>query len=140
MDSEMGVHDRCPTKQLRAWLVNVCASRAIDLTAALVLATWGLLLVSPWAVFGSTTAYATFTALGLSEAGWGLVFLAVALALSGGVATGRRRWRIVGLVGAAGLFAFTATMFVLGNPTGFGWAGNFGYVVLCLAALRRLNW
>jgi hypothetical protein len=47
---------------------------------------------------------------------------------------------MLGLVGAAGLFAFTGTMFVIGNPAGFGWAGNFGYLALCLAALRRLSW
>lgn len=140
MQDELGVHDRPPTVRVRTWLAAMCASGVIELTAAAVLAVWGALMVSPWAVFGSTSAYAAFRLLGMSETAWGLVFLAVALGLSGGLALGRPRLRIAGLVGATGLFAFTGTMFVVGNPTGFGWAGNFGYVVLCLAALRRLAW
>lgn len=138
MQGEMGVHDRPPRLKLGLCLMRVC--RVIDVTAAAVLATWGGLLLSPWAVFGSTSAYAAFRAVGLSETGWGLIFLGVALTLSGGLALERPRLRMLGLVGAAGLFAFTGTMFALGNPSGFGWAGNFGYVALCLAALRRLNW
>jgi hypothetical protein len=139
MDSEVGVHDRCPTKQLRAWLVNVCASRAIDLTAALVLATWGLLLLLPMSTFGGT-GYAAFRVVGLSEAGWGLVFLAVALVISAGLAWQHTRLRMVGLVLAMGVFAFIATMFLVSNVAGFGWAGNYGYAALCLVALRRLTW
>jgi hypothetical protein len=111
---ELGAHDRPPTARLR-----VCAGRVVDLTAAAVLATWGALLASPWVVFGSTTAYATFRAVGLSETAWGLVFLAVALLLSGGLAAGRPRLRMAGLVGAAGLFTFTETIFIISNPAGF---------------------
>ena len=139
MDEATGVHDRRPLERLRRWWQSAGAGRPIDLTAALVLATWGLLLMSPLAVFQSS-AYAAFTLFGLSEAVWGVVFLVVALMISGGLATGRQRLRMLGLMGAAALFAFVATLLALGNPSGFGWAGNAGYVALCLFALRRLEW
>lgn len=96
-------------------------------------------MMSPLAVFQSS-AYAAFTLFGLSEPAWGVLFLLVALAISGGLATGQRRLRMVGLMGATALFAFVATLLALGNPSGFGWAGNAGYVALCLFALRRLEW
>ena len=96
-------------------------------------------MMSPLAVFQSS-AYAAFTLFGLSEPACGVVFLVVALAIGGGLAAGWRRLRMLGLMGAAALFAFVATLLALGNPSGFGWAGNAGYVVLCLFALRRLEW
>ena len=139
MDEATGVHDRRPMERLRRWWMSAGAGRPIDLTAALVLATWGVLLLYPLDTFGSP-AYAAFTLFGLSEAAWGVVFLLVASMISGGLATGRRRVRIMGLIGAAALFGFIATLLALGNPAGLGWAGNAGYVVLCLFALRRVEW
>ena len=62
----------------------------------------------------------------------GLVYLGVALLISAGLVFERVRWRIVGLISAAGLFAFIGVMFAFGNPAGLGWAGNFGYMVLQL--------
>ena len=139
MDEATGVHDRRPLERLRRWWQSAGAGRPIDLTAALVLAAWGVLLLLPLDTFGSA-AYAAFTLFGLSEAAWGVLFLLVALMISGGLATGRQRVRMLGLMGATALFAFVATLLALGNPAGFGWAGNLGYVGLCLVALRRLTW
>lgn len=135
----MGGHVGRLTERLRAWWKSKGAARPIDLTTALVLTAWGVLLLLPLDTFGGA-AYAAFTLFGLSETAWGLVFLAVALTISGGLATGRRRVRMVGLIGAAALFAFVATLLAIGNPAGLGWGGNAGYVALCLAALRRLEW
>jgi hypothetical protein len=78
--------------------------------------------------------------LGWSEEVWDLIFLVTALLISAGLVLEYPRWRIVGLINAAGLFAFIGVMFVLGNPAGMGWAGNFGYMMLCLHVLRRLTW
>jgi hypothetical protein len=118
---------------------NPRTQRPIELTAASVLAIRGVLLISPLRTFAQP-AYAAFRVLGWSEEVWGLIFLVTALLISAGLVLEYPRWRIVGLINAAGLFAFIGVMFVLGNPAGMGWAGNFGYMMLCLHVLRRLTW
>jgi hypothetical protein len=139
----MGVHDRGPIAgrlaQLWHWVTLPRVQRPIELTAAAVLAIWGVLLISPLRTFAQP-AYAAFRVLGWSEEVWGLIFLVTALLISAGLVLEYPRWRIVGLINAAGLFAFIGVMFVLGNPAGMGWAGNFGYMMLCLHVLRRLTW
>lgn len=137
------LHERGPWQSLvwkvRHWVSNPKTQRAIELTAASVLAVWGFLLTLPVVTFAGPP-YAALRAVGVSETAWGLVFLGVALLMAGGLALRRTRWRMVGLTLAAGLFAFIATMFLASNAAGFGWAGNFGYAVLCIVALRRLIW
>lgn len=113
--------------------------RFIEWTVALVIAGWGLQLVSPLTVF-SNPGYRALRVVPLTEAQWGGIFLAVALVLSAGVKWRWPRLEIVGLVSAAGLFAFLGVMFAVGNLAGFGWLGQFGYAALCLHVLRRLNW
>jgi len=139
----MGVHNRgsfgrCLGLVWR-WVTRPHVQRPIELTAAAVLAVWGVLLISPLSTFAPAT-YAAFRVVGWAEEAWGLVYLAVALLISAGLVFERRRWRIVGLISAAGLFAFIGVMFAFGNPAGLGWAGNFGYMLLCLQALRHLDW
>ena len=139
----MGVHDRGPLSSRLSlfwrWVTHAHVQRPIEMTAAAVLAIWGVLLISPLSTFAQS-AYTAFRVLGWAEEAWGFIYLAVALLISAGLVFEHPRWRIVGLVGAAGLFAFIGVMFALGNPAGLGWAGNFGYMVLCLHALRHLDW
>ena len=113
--------------------------QVVKLTAAGVLAVWGIVLCWPADTF-SGVAYAPMRAVGLSETTWGLIFLAVALLISGGLVTGRRKAVMVGMVLASGLFTFVALMLALGNGAGFGWAGTLGYVVLCVHVVRRMRW
>lgn len=137
------MHERGPWQSLgwkvRHWVRNPRTQRAIELTAASVLATWGVLLTLPYNTF-APAGYAALRALPLSETQWGLVFIAVALVMAGGLVFRRTRCRVVGLVLATGLFGFIATLFAVSNPAGFGWAGNYGYAALCMIALRRLTW
>ena len=139
----MGVHDRGPLSSRLSlfwrWVTHAHVQRPIEMTAAAGLAVWGVLLISPLSTFAQS-AYTAFRIVGWAEEAWGLIYLAVALLISAGLVFEHPRWRIVGLVGAAGLFAFIGVMFALGNPAGLGWAGNFGYMVLCLHALRQLDW
>lgn len=106
---------------------------------ALVLAVWGWQLISPLSVF-SSPAYAAFFLFRLTETHWGILFFGVALALTAGQAFKRPRLRILGLIGATGVFAFVGVMLAIGNAAGFGWAGQFGYAAACLHLLRRLQW
>ena len=139
----MGIHDRGPVTgrlaRLWRWIIYPHVQRPIELTAAAVLAIWGVLLISPLSTFVQP-AYAAFRVFGWSEEAWGLLYLATALLISAGLVFQHPRWRIVGLVSAAGLFAFIGVMFFIGNSAGMGWAGNFGYMMLCLHVLRRLTW
>lgn len=136
-------HERGPVQmwvwKAREWMRNPRTQRAIELTAAGVLATWGVLLRLPYTTFNGA-GYAALKAVGLTEEQWGVVFLGVALMMTGGLVFRRTHVRMLGLILATGLFAFIATMFLVSNIAGLGWAGNYGYAVLCLIALRRLVW
>ena len=48
-------------------------------------------------------AYAAFRVIGWAEQTWGFIYLSVALLISAGLVFERPRWRIVGLISAAGL-------------------------------------
>lgn len=131
--------DKVRVRVTRRSADSTSLARAIQLTAAAVLATWGVLLISPLPSFGNP-AYAPMKAIGWSEQTWGLAFLAVALLISGGRALGVPRLTVAGMVGASGIFAFVAVMLAFGNFPGFGWAGQLGYFWLCIEVLRRMKW
>ena len=114
-------------------------TQVVQLTAAGVLAAWGIVLCWPAETFAGA-AYAPMRAVGLPENVWGLIFLAVALLISGGIVAARRKAVMMGMVLASGLFTFVAVVLAMGNAVGFGWAGNLGYVVLCVHVVRRMRW
>ena len=114
-------------------------TQVVELTAAGVLAAWGVVLCWPADTFNGAS-YAPMRAVGLGENVWGLIFLAVALLISGGIVAARRKAVMMGMVLASGLFTFVAVVLAMGNAVGFGWAGNLGYVVLCVHVVRRMRW
>ena len=115
------------------------ATREMELLSALQMALWCVVLAWPAATF-ALPAYSPMRAAGLTETGWAMVFGLVGVAQAAGLALDRKGLRLLGLVGAAGLYGFLAVMLWYGNPIGTGWGGNLVLCWFALRALRRMNW
>ena len=124
---------------VRRYMARADATRDIELLSACQMAIFGITLAAPGQTLAGP-AYRVMAAVGLSEQGWAALFLLVALLISGGLALDTRWLRIVGMIGAAALFAFLGAMLWQGNPAGTGWGGNAVLCLFALRVLRRMHW
>lgn len=137
--TEIYTHARVAAAQARRGMAAQHSLQFIEWVVVVVIAGWGLQLVSPLSVF-SSPAYRAFYLFGITETQWGCIFLAVAALAGAGLLARQPRLERWGMISAAGLFAFVAVMLAIGNFAGFGWLGQMGYVGLCWHVWRYRQW